>query len=132
MIEFKNYQLTSDVIKNLNDLIELEINASPAFKLMKIIKELSFIIECKVKTEEKIINKYLERDINNNPIPALDENGNISENMFKVKDINSFNNEMSELNETFNTLNYDKIKFEDLGLEKLKIKNFLKLDFIFE
>ena len=45
----KNQQLTNDTIGALNTLIELDINATIAFRLTRIIKELSSIVEDKLK-----------------------------------------------------------------------------------
>ena len=41
MIKIKNAQLNNDAITALNNLIEMDIKAGAAFKLMRIIKEIS-------------------------------------------------------------------------------------------
>ena len=43
-IILKNSQLNDDTISALNTLIDLDINAQAAFRLMRIIKELSSIL----------------------------------------------------------------------------------------
>ena len=48
MIRVKNLDLTNDSIKLLNQISELDLNAKSAFKLMRIIKDLSKIIEDKL------------------------------------------------------------------------------------
>ena len=45
----KNSQLNNEAVSALNMLIELDINASIAFKLSRIIKEISSIVDDKVK-----------------------------------------------------------------------------------
>ena len=48
-IVVKNSQLTNDTITAINTLIELDIDATSAFKLTRIIKELSSIVDDKLK-----------------------------------------------------------------------------------
>jgi hypothetical protein len=48
-IILKNSQLNDDTITALNTLIDLDINAQAAFRLMRIIKELSSILDDKIK-----------------------------------------------------------------------------------
>jgi len=56
-MEVKNSQLNNDTIQALNTLIELDINAVSAFKLTRIIKDISEIVELKLKMEKKILEK---------------------------------------------------------------------------
>jgi hypothetical protein len=48
-------------IAALNVLIEQDINASSAFRLMRVIKELSSIVDDKLKMEKKIYDKWVEK-----------------------------------------------------------------------
>mgnify|MGYP000909514513 CR=1 FL=1 len=43
---------------------------------MRIIKEISSIVEDKNKMEQMIINKHSEKDEDGNPVQAKDEDGN--------------------------------------------------------
>ena len=100
---------------------------------MRIIKELSSIVEDKLKAEKKIINKWIEFDSNGNPLPVYNDSGNLVEGAVKVINIASFEQEMKELLDMENTLISSKVNFDSLGLEdSLKIKDLLKIDFIFE
>jgi hypothetical protein len=130
-IVFKNSQLTQETIDALNKLIDVDINANVAFKLMRIIKEISSIIEDKNKMEQIIINKYAEKDENGNTIQTKDENGNIIEGGVKINDMDSFSKEMSNLMEIENEIEYDRINFEDLNLKTAKVKDLIRLDFLF-
>ena len=133
MIVIKNSQLSNEVIQVLNSLLDMNIKASAAFKLMRIIKELSSIVEDKLKAEKKIINKWIEFDSNGNPVPVFDSNNNIIEGAVKVINIPSFEQEMKELLDMENTLVSTKVNFDSMGLEdSLKIKDLLKIEFIFE
>lgn len=130
-IIFKNSQLTSETIEALNKLLDVDINANVAFRLMRIIKEISSIVEDKNKMEQIIINKYAEKDENGNLTQTKDENGNTIEGGVTIADMNSFSKEMSNLMETENEIEYDRINFEDLNLKIAKIKDLIRLDFLF-
>jgi hypothetical protein len=54
----KNSDLSNESIAALNVLIEQDINASSAFRLMRVIKELSSIVDDKLKMEKKIYDKW--------------------------------------------------------------------------
>ena len=58
MIKVKNSQLDSQTLEVINKFIDNEIKASAAFKLSRIIKDLSSIIEDKIKHEQKILEKF--------------------------------------------------------------------------
>ena len=131
MIKIKNAQLNNDAVAALNNLIEIDIKAGAAFKLMRIIKEISTLVEDKLKMEQKILDKYLERGLDGQPLPVYDENNKQVEGAVKIKDINAFQDEMQSLLTSETSLNFEPIPFEDLGLETIKIKDLLKIDFIF-
>jgi predicted mannosyl-3-phosphoglycerate phosphatase (HAD superfamily) len=132
MIVIKNSQLNNDSVAALNNLIEMDIKSAAAFRLMRVIKELSSLIEDKVKAEKRILDTYMEKDFSGNPIPVLNDDGSIIDGAVKIKDMDKFQKEMEELLSVETTINVDKIKFEDLGLETVKVKDLLKIDFIFE
>ena len=130
-IIIKNSQINNDTIQALNNLIELDINASVAFRLMRIIKELSSIVDDKLKMEKKILEKWVQRDENGNPVPAKDENGNSVEGAVNISNVEEFTNEMSQLMDVENEIPYEKINFEDLNLQTAKVKDLIKLEFLF-
>lgn len=130
-ITFKNSQLTAETIKAINNLLEVDINAAMAFKLARIIKEISSIFEDKKSTEDKLIEKWAELDESGNIKIAKDENGSDISGSVVIKDIKKFNEEMSNLGSVINELNAEKIRFEDLNLETAKIKELIMLDFLF-
>lgn len=124
--------LNNDAISILNDLMNLDIKASMAFRLMRIIKELSTIIEFKIKAEKMIIDKWAIRDSNGDYLPIIDNEGAIVPGTIKISDMNNFEKEMSELLDVENTILFDKINFDDLGIvTNIKPKDLLKIDFIF-
>lgn len=131
-VKILNAQLNNETIEALNTLIDLDINASSAFKLTRVIKEISSIVEDKLSTEKRILDKYVEKDEMGNPTPVLDNEGKVIEGAINVKTPDDFTKEMADLMNVEVTLNYEKIKFEDLGLKTAKIKDLLKLDFLFD
>ena len=128
----KNSELNSETIEALNSLIELDINATSAFRLTRIIKEISSIVEDKLATEKKILGKYVEKDSEGNTIRPKDESGNIVEDAVNITNVEEFSKEMNELMSIENEVNFDKIKFEDLELKTAKVKDLIKLDFLFD
>ena len=131
-IKVKNSQLDKNTIQSINELMEKDIAASVAFRLTRMIKELSSIIDDKLEMEKKILDKYVEKDEDGNPVVPVNENGEKIEGSVRLKDSESFNKEMKSLMEVENTLNFDKINFEDLRLDTVKVKNIMKVDFLFE
>lgn len=132
MIVIRNSQLTNETVSALNHLIDMDINAKLAFRLMRIIKEVSSLVEDKVKLEKRIFEKYLEKDQNGNPIPAFDENGNEIPGAVKITSVEDFNKEMYDLMTIENTIPYEKVNFDDLNLETAKVKDLIKIDFLFD
>lgn len=132
MITIKNSQLSQDTVTALNAIIDLDIKAGEAFKLMRMLKDLSSIIEDKTKLEKRIFEKYVERDSSGNPVEAVDNEGKVIPNAVRITDTISFNREMEELMIVENTLNHDKLNFDDLNLNSnVKVKDLLKIDFLF-
>lgn len=132
MIVIRNSQLTNETVTALNNLIDLDINAKIAFKLMRIIKEVSSLVDDKVKLEKKIFDKYLEKDEFGNPKPVIDDVGNPVNNMVKISDMESFNKEMFDLMSIENEIPYERVNFEDLNLDSAKIRDLMKIDFLFD
>lgn len=127
----KNSQLNNETLGVLNQLIELDINASAAFRLTRIIKHISSIVEDKLKSERKIYDKWIQRDENGSPIVPKDEQGNPIQGSVSISDMNAFTKEMTELLEVESELPFDKLNFEDLNLQTAKIKDLIKVEFLF-
>lgn len=128
----KNSQLSTETVSSLNILIEMEINASVAFRLMRIIRELTSIIDDKLKMEKRILEKYVEKDEMGNNVQAKDDSGNFIEGAVNITNIDSFTSEMQSLMDIENEIPYDKINFEDLNLKTARVKDLMKLEFLFD
>jgi hypothetical protein len=127
----KNSQLTNETIGALNTLIELDINAGTAFKLTRIIKELSSIVDDKLKMEKKIFDKWVEKDETGSPVIPKNTDGTPVEGAVNITNVDEFTKEMSDLMEIENEIAFDTINFEELGLVTAKVKDLIKLEFLF-
>lgn len=127
----KNSQLNTETVNALNFLIDLDIKASTAFRLSRIIKEISSIVEDKLKMEKRILDKWVEKDENGIPKPAIDGNGQLIEGAVNLTDPDSFTQDMSHLMDVENEIPFEKINFEDLELQTAKVKDLMKLEFLF-
>jgi hypothetical protein len=132
MIIVKNSQLNNDTVVALNKLVEMDINAKLAFRLMRIIKEISSLVEDKLKLEKKILERWIEKDDEGNPVQATDDSGNIIPGAVKIKDMEAFNQEMYDLMTIENEVGYEQVDFDDLKLETAKIKDLMKIEFLFK
>lgn len=132
-MKVKNRELTNDALEVINKIVSMDMNASQAFKLSRILKELSTIVNLKVEQEKKVYNKWVERDEEGNPKQAKDENGKIIEGTVKIKDMEKFNKEMGELMDIENDIPFEKMKFDDLGIDgNVSPKDIIAIDFLFE
>jgi len=131
-IIIKNLQLNDETISAINTLIDLDINANSAFRLTRIIKELTSILEDKVKMERRILDKWTVKDEDGNPTPALDAEGNVIEGAVNISDSSAFSSEMEVLMDIENEIPYQKIKFEELNLQTAKVKDLMKIEFLFD
>jgi hypothetical protein len=127
----KNSQLTNETIAALNTLIELDINAGTAFKLTRIIKELSSIVDDKLKMEKKIFDKWVEKDETGEPVIPKNPDGTPVEGAVNITNVEEFTKEMSELMDVENEIPFDTIQFDDLGLTTAKVKDLIKVEFLF-
>ena len=130
-IKVKNSELSNETITALNSLIDTDINATCAFRLTRIIEELSSIVDDKAKLEKKLIEKYTEKDEEGNATQVLNEDGSVVEGAVNITNPENFQNEMSDLMEVENEIPYEKINFEDLKLETAKVKDLITLEFLF-
>jgi hypothetical protein len=130
--KIKNSQLSNESLESINNLLDQDIDASAAFKLTRIIKFISPIVEDKLSLEKKIYNKWIQIDEDGKPISAKDENGQDIPDTVLLKDVDKFSKEMSDLYEIENEIPFDKISFDNLGLKTAKIKDLIKIDFLFE
>ena len=127
----RNSQINNQALECLNNLIDEDINAVAAFKLTRIFKNISSIVEDRLTSEKKILDRWVQKDESGKPKLALDENGNEIPETVLITDVDNFSKEMSELLNVENEIPFDKLDFSELGLKTAKIKDLLKIDFLF-
>ena len=128
-IVVRNSDLNEETLAALNKLVDVDINASVAFKLMRIIKEITSIVDDKNKMEKRLKNKHAEKDEEGNVLIVKDNGGNSGD--VNIKDIEAFSADMANLMEIENEIGYEKINFEDLNLKTARVKDLMRLEFLF-
>ena len=131
MIIVRNSQLNLETVEALNLLLDLKLPTKSAFKLVKMIKEVSSLIDDKLKLEKKILDRNVERDQTGNVVVGTDQMGNPIPNTFKIKNMEEFNAEMEELNSLENELPFDKLDIDDLAIDSISVRDLMKIEFIF-
>lgn len=131
MIVIKNSQLNSETLSVLNKLMDMDMNAKLAYKLMKIMKEISSLVDDKLKLERRILDRHAEKSETGETLPAIDENGNRIPGAIKVKDPDAFNKEMFDIMSLENEVGYEKINFDELNLTTIKVKDLMQIEFLF-
>ena len=81
--------------------------------------------------EKRILDKWVEKDEDGSPKPALDNTGQVIEGAVNLTDPESFTHEMQSLMDIEYDIPFDKINFEDLELQTAKVKDLMKLEFLF-
>ena len=128
-IVVRNSDLNEETLIALNKLVDVDINASVAFKLMRIIKEITSIVDDRNKMEQRVINKHAEKDEEGNVIIVKDNGGNAGD--VNIKDMEAFSADMANLMGIENEIGYEKINFEDLNLKTARVKDLIRLEFLF-
>ncbi len=128
-IVVRNSDLNEETLTALNKLVDVDINASVAFKLMRIIKEITSIVDDKNKMEKRLKNKHAEKDEEGNVIIVKDNGGNAGD--VNIKDMEAFSADMANLMGIENEIGYEKINFEDLNLKTARVKDLIRLEFLF-
>lgn len=131
-IRVKNSQLSVDALNALNKIIEEDINAAAAFKLSRIVKYISDIVQTKTETEQKILEKWSKKDEFGKVIRPKDELDNEIPDAVFLEDVDKFSEEMSSLMNVENEIPFEKLKFEELGLKTIKVKDLIKIEFLFD
>jgi len=116
------------VLESLNKLIDKEIPIKTSYKLSKLTKKIIDEYSIYEENRMKLINKYAEKDVDNNIIINKKDN---STTMIGENKIN-FNKEFTELINIEMELEFEKIKLDDLGEISISPRNLLYLNFLFD
>jgi hypothetical protein len=131
MIIIKNSELNEETLKDLNNLMEIDIAPSSALKISRMLKDLSNILKEKISKERYIYEKWILRDEDGNPVPLEDENGEPIKDSIKISDMKSFENDINEFMNLNNEIPFEKIDINELSLQSVKIKDIIKIEFLF-
>ena len=133
MIIVRNRELNSETVEILNELIEKDISAVYAFRLMNIIKDLDDIIKNRQQSELNLLKKFAVKNEDGTIKVPKDDEGNPIQGNFEIAEENKekFNKEINDLLEYENNLQHEPMSFEDLGIEKISVKKLMKLSFLF-
>jgi hypothetical protein len=82
--------------------------------------------------EKRILEKWMDKDENGQPKPVLNESGQIVDGAVNITNVESFSQEMQSLMDVENVIPYEKLKFEELNLQTAKVKDLMKLEFLFD
>jgi len=129
----KNKQLDAEAITALNEIIEMEISAVTAFKLMKIVKELDEIVKNRQQSELNLVKRYAVTNEDGTIKVPNGEDGEPVQGTFEISDENTeeFNKQINDLLEYENNLDFDPISIKDMGISKISVMKLMKLDFLF-
>ena len=81
--------------------------------------------------EQMIIGKYSEKDEDGNLVQPKDDKGNVIPGGVSIKNMEEFSSEMEDFMSIENEIGYDRIDFEDLNLKTSRVKDLMKLEFLF-
>lgn len=126
-MKIKNRQLNKETIAFINTLLDKEINAVAAFKLMKVAKTLDEIAKNKQQSEVNLIKKFAEKDETGNIKRSESNPENID---IKEENIENFNKELNDLNNYENEVDFEPLTIEELGLEKCSANDLMKIEFL--
>lgn len=125
-MKLKNKQLNKETIAFINTLLDKEINAVSAFKMMRLVKTLDEIVKTKQESEVNLIKKYAEKDEDGN-IKRSEKNPESID--ISDENVESFNKELAELNDYENEIEFEPFTIEELGLEKCSVNDLMKIEF---
>jgi len=126
-IQYK--MVNNEIVNLLFELIQLEINVDYCKIIADIYQSIYQINEFKTSNEKLIINKWIEKDEFGEVLYYKNDKDEVMANFI---DFDLFNNEMSEFLENGVDINYEPLVFKNLGIEKYKPINLIKLGFLFK
>lgn len=132
MLHLKYSNINLDTANSLNEIISLDLPIREGVKIAKISKKINEHIEIKKDFEKKILEKYTEKDENGVMKPVKDDAGNILPNQVYITNPEAYTKDAKELEDLDIELEGEKISFEALGLDKIKPKLLIKLDWLID
>lgn len=120
--------LDFNTIDCMNELLSIDLPIKDALTAVLVSKKLNEHLEIKTKIEERLINKYAEKDENGRIVPIKDDKGNVTNDIY-ITDFNAYKLELEELNSQTFEIIYEKIDITTI--KNIKPKIILKLEWLF-
>lgn len=89
--------------------------AKLAFRFLRISGQLTAILKDVSTTEQEIVERFTERDEAGDPVPSLDDEGNVLPDHIKLTDPRAFGEELASLFSTEVTVDAEPITEDDFG-----------------
>lgn len=126
LLKYSNLDLES--LKALDELLELDFPIKESITIFSVSKQINSQIEIKSSIENKLLNKYAERDDNGKIKVVLDENNNPTNDVY-IKNMKKYKEEIDELNSSDFEIQFEKIN--PTIISNIKPKILLKLEWLF-
>lgn len=125
-LTYSNLDLES--IKALDELLELDFPIKESITIFSVSKQINSVLEIKSAMENKLLNKYVEKDDSGKIKYVLDENKNPTNEVY-ITDILNYKKEIDELNASTFEIQFEKI--DPTSISNIKPKILLKLEWLF-
>ena len=103
--------------------------------MSKKLTEAGYEVEEKISIGDKLTGIHGDKGVISKILPEADmpymEDGTPIDGSVNITNVDEFSKEMRELMEVETTINFEKIDFDDLGLNTVKVKDLIKLEFLF-
>lgn len=130
-MRIKNAFINEQTIGSLGQLLSTEINSNHVMSVTRMAKSFDLLFREKMIAQREITDRYTEKDKTGVPVVAVDEQGNEIPNAVRITDTEKFNEDMGQLFNTDVELDWEPVKFEELGIEKIRPDQFIMLEFLF-
>lgn len=130
MLKLKYKNINDDTTESFNEILALNLPIKEGIKIARISKKINEHIELKREFAGRLMEKYAEREPDGKIKPVKDEFGVIQPNQVYITDIEAYNKEHRELEDQDIELEGEKIDINVLGIDKIKPKILIKLDWL--
>lgn len=121
-------KLDVESIKALEELLELDFPIKESLIIFSVSKQINSKIEIKSAMENKLLNKYVEKDDSGKIKQVLDDNKNPTNEVY-IRDMINYKKEIDELNSETFEIHFEKI--DPMIISNIKPKILLKLEWLF-
>lgn len=113
-VEMKNEEILAAQAA-LMTLVEKDVPNLTALKLVRIARAVDAEAKSIRAVQQKIVERYTEKDEEGKPVPARDDAGKVMEGHIKLSDPKAFQAELDELLQGAATLEVEQLRAQELG-----------------